>query len=131
MKNKIFLLIGALFFSIATYCMYLYNKPHQEVLKIEPELYTTAHGLIEKNGKTPEMLLALLDEVIEVSGEITMVEKGDENIIVILDNGIKCELEKQQYGQITEGEKVKIKGIYSGVDELFNEISFKRCYLIN
>lgn len=130
-KKKILIIIGVLLISAASYAVYLYNKPHKNVLKTKAELTISSKELIRKFSKSENQIsTTLIDKIIEISGTITDIEESAESIIVILDQGIKCEFDKETKG-MTKGQSIKVKGIYSGFDEMFNEISLRRCYLIN
>ena len=67
--------------------------------------------------------------MVEISGTITDIEHSSEQTIIILNKGIKFGLPANTLN-ITKGEQVEIKGVFSGFDEMFNEISFAKCYLI-
>ena len=131
MKKKTFLFIGILVLFAVSYGGYLYNKPHKNIAETAPELTITAQELIQDfNEDQTQISTELINKVIKVEGIITTIEKTNESIIVILDEGIKCELNNKS--QILEkGQKITVKGVYSGFDEMFNEISLIRCHLIN
>ncbi|KAA1243540.1 hypothetical protein [Aquimarina sp. RZ0] len=133
MKNKVVfgMSFSLLILSAAVYGICLYNKPHIDILETESEMKMTAQKLMDTytTDKT-RFSNELVGMIIEISGIITTIEKGVENTIVILDNTIKCELNSQTE-KLKEGQRLKVKGIYSGFDEMFNEISMVRCYVIN
>ncbi len=132
MKKKVFiLLIGSLFISGSFYGYYLYNKPHKDIQNSQANLYTAADELIAQfvdNKK--EISDQLINKVIEITGIVTTVEKTPKNIVVVMNQGIKFELDKENT-EIANGQTIKIKGVYSGFDEMFNEITLVRCYLTN
>lgn len=108
----------------AVYGVYLYNKPSLDVQSVKADLLFNAAELIAEN----KLQDADIGKVIEISGTISVIEKSEESTIVILNDGIKCEILNAQ--NIEVGQFLTIKGIYSGFDEMFNEISLKKCYVI-
>ena len=129
MKNKIVIIIPSMLVAILLYSIYQYNKPPKNILDSDPDITIVANNLINKFDTNQITSNDLLNKVIEVTGKITLVEKSDKNIIVILNDGVKCEL-KNTNKNIKTGNHITIKGMYSGFDEMFNEISLAKCHLI-
>ncbi len=122
--KKAFFLVLVVIASASFYAYYLYNKPSIDVQKATAELYFEAKDLT----KNPKIVQPHIDKIIEVKGVISEIEDSDESSIVILNGGIKCELLAKK--NIQKGQTVSIKGIYTGFDEMFNEISLKKCHLV-
>ena len=132
MKTKIVVTLVLLVTIAGIYASLQYNKPHQNIESSDSHLTTTATALItDFENNMPTISKELLGNVLSISGRITAIEKSDQSTIVILDKGVKCELQKGIYSQLAVGQEINIKGIYSGFDELFNEITLARCVLIN
>ena len=130
MKKKIFILAAALAVMIGSYGFFQYNKPHKNIAETQSELVIGANELISKFNENKEIASNdLLNKVVEISGTITDIEHSSEQTIIILNKGIKFGLPANTLN-ITKGEQVEIKGVFSGFDEMFNEISFAKCYLI-
>lgn len=130
MKKKIFILAAALAVMIGSYGFFQYNKPHKNIAEAQSELVIGANELISKFNENKEIASNdLLNKVVEISGTITDIEHSSEQTIIILNKGIKFGLPANTL-DITKGEQVEIKGVFSGFDEMFNEISFAKCYLI-
>lgn len=126
--KKILILILIVIFGFAIYAYYQYNRPPENVVDRTPYLETEGTELIEKfsenRGKISEELAG---KVVSIRGKITDIEKGNSSAILILDQGIKCEIAAENMTEVQVEDRVKILGFYSGYDEMFNEISFTRC----
>ncbi|NQY28544.1 MAG: hypothetical protein HRT69_03625 [Flavobacteriaceae bacterium] len=129
MKNKILIIVASLLLAVLLYGTYLYNKPHKNILDSDSDISYVANTLINKFNANKITSNDLLDKVIEISGNVTLVEESEKSIIVVLNNGVKCEL-KNTTKTMKIGDHITIKGVYSGFDEMFNEISLTRCHLI-
>jgi len=128
-KKNIIALISLLLICGISYGVYLYNKPHKDIANAEAEMSFESKDLIAQfNSDKDATSTKLIDKVIEVSGMVTTIEESTESIIVILDNGIKCEFSAETKG-IAKGQTIKAKGVYSGFDEMFNEITLIRCFI--
>ena len=124
---KKLLIIGlAAVFPCIIWGTYLYNKPHKSVLNSEPELAFLADDFVNASKTYDD----LANKIIEVAGKITLVEKNSETMVIILDNLVKCELEKLNSNTMSIGQTLKIKGLYNGYDELFDEISLGKCHIV-
>lgn len=130
MKKKIFILAAALAVMIGSYGFFQYNKPHKNIAETQSELVIGANELISKFDENKEIASNdLLNKVVEISGTITDIEHSSEQTIIIMNEGIKFGLPANTLN-INKGDQVEIKGVFSGFDEMFNEISFAKCYLI-
>lgn len=120
-------IVGAIIYGI-----YSFNKPAESVTISNADLKMTATALIDKMESNPEAASSLLNKVIEVTGKVSLLEKGKQTTIVVLDEQVKCEIENTQIeSTMAMGNKITIKGVYSGLDEMFNEIILSKCQLIN
>ncbi|WP_298496640.1 hypothetical protein [uncultured Algibacter sp.] len=118
---------------IATLCYarYQYNKPKQDVLSTNSDYSFSAIELIEKFNQDENVSTVFFDKIITVSGKISLIEKGTNTSILILNDGIKCEIDNSDPQQnLTEGMNIIIKGIFSGYDDMFNEIALVKCVII-
>ncbi|PHS07560.1 MAG: hypothetical protein COA88_08535 [Kordia sp.] len=129
MKKKILLIIPGIVLVAVLYATYLYNKPHKNILDSDADISYIANTLINNFNTNKITSDDLVTKIIEVSGKVTLIEKSNKSIIVILNDGVKCEL-KNTNNNIKTGSHITIKGMYSGFDEMFNEISLTRCHLI-
>jgi len=129
MKKKIVFIIPSIILVAVIYTAYLYNKPPKNIVDSNADISYAANTLINNFNTNKITSNDLVTKVIEVSGKITLIEKSAKNIIVILNDGIKCEL-KSTSEALKTGNHITIKGLYSGFDEMFNEISLTSCHLI-
>ena len=130
-KGKIILLVAlvAIVCSIG-YGFYLYNKPAKKISEENPELVISAKELINDFSNNAEKLtVEYVGKVIEVKGEISMIESGNESKIVILENGIKCEFNNLDLN-LNKGQEITVKGLFTGYDDMFNELSLAKCHIV-
>ena len=131
MLKKIVIAIVIIAISAVVYGLYLYNKPSENVVISNAEMFTTSNELIAKFDSEPSLSTTLLNKVIEVKGTVTLIEKGELSSIIVLDENVKCELSNDQFKvSIQKGDQVTVKGVYSGIDEMFNEIILAKCQLL-
>lgn len=104
--------------------VYLFRKPHQSILNATPKFSLSAAnfaGEYEKSEK--EANAKYLNNVIEVEGvvvEKTLDEKGLLNLTLqgIDLSGVSCVFDKKNKANVMkykEGDKIKVKGICTGV----------------
>jgi len=131
MVKKIVIGASVLILIVAAYGFYLFNKPSEHIVASKSELTITSKDLIKKFESQPNLIKEHLNKVIEVNGVITLIEKGTVNTSLVIDNGIKCELSNDQITkEIITGKQATVKGVFNGVDEMFNEIILAKCRLI-
>jgi len=131
MIKKIVIGASVLTMALGVYGFYLFNKPSEHIVASKAELIITSKDLIEKFESQSNLAKKYLNKVIEVNGVITLIEKGTINTILVLDNGIKCEVGNDQISkEIILGKDLAVRGVFNGVDEMFNEIILAKCLLI-
>ncbi|XMO86016.1 hypothetical protein AAFN75_14600 [Algibacter sp. AS12] len=124
-------LISVVIIAVICYATYQYNKPQQDVLSSNSDYSFSAIQLIEKFNQDANASTPLFDKIITVSGKISLIEESTNTSILILNDGIKCEIDNSNLKQnLTEGMSVKIKGVFSGYDDMFNEIALVKCVII-
>ncbi len=116
---------------------YFYNKPPADVAGMNPEFKLTATALndaYEKNEK--EANEKYLGKIIEVTGEISSIEKDSTATLVLSTGGnsmstVRCTLsphEKTEENSLSVGNPIKLKGKCTG--KLFDVVLIN-CYVIN
>ncbi len=129
--KKILILVVVALLSATGYGYYLFQKPSKDIATTKPYLSTIAPQLIAKFGSGQTSSSSeLLSKVIQVSGKVTDIEKGKESIIIVLNEGIKCEIILDKNPPFVKGDYLTVKGIFSGFDDMFNEISLTKCYIV-
>lgn len=103
---------------------YLYNKPHQDMRRATPAFKLTAAQLFsEYDADEAAANEKYLGKVIEVSGEVRSVDRGEEGrIAVTLESGhpmfgVVCELDELSEPKRTEfaaGEQVTFRCVCTG-----------------
>ena len=128
--KKILLIVITLLFTAGGYAYFLYNKPHENIADGTPYLTATATEIITKFDTDKKSISTeIINKIIQVSGVVSTVEIGKESTIIILNEGIKCEIQSTPNNKIAKRDTLIIKGVYSGFDEMFNEISLVRCFI--
>ena len=104
---------------------YIYNKPHQNMTKAVAELELSATQLFSDfENDESNANIKYLDKVMEVSGLVKEIARDEEGMISLtLESGsdmfgVVCQLDNLTNHTRTdfkEGEKVKMKGICTGV----------------
>ena len=128
--KRIIILLGSLIILSIAFGVYAYNKPHKNVLDSKEDISTTAKELITKFDKDIETSNTFFsNKIILVSGNISLLEKSKKSTIVILDNGVKFEINNNLISdkKFAIDQFIKIKGLFSGFDEMFNEICLIQC----
>lgn len=130
-KSKLILLIVFILgIGSVGYGFYMYNKPSIKISEETPEVVISAKNLINDFSSNAESKnIEFLDKIIQISGVITLVESNSLSKIVILENGIKCEFSNLDLN-LEKGSEVTIKGLYTGYDDMFNELSLIKCNII-
>lgn len=124
MKKKILLSLLILAVAGGSFGYYLFNKPHQSIADQDPD-YKMESALLISNYEKDETAAnqQYLGKVIEVIGTVsekTIDAKGKINVTLAGPDlaGIGCVFENtkgNQLASISEGQKIKIKGICTGV----------------
>ena len=105
--------------------LYMYNKPHQNISKAKADLEMTAPELFSdfENDETAANT-RYLDKIVAIEGVVKAVTKDENGMTsVTLEAGsdmfgVICQLDdfsKHKRSDFQEGEKVKFKGICTGV----------------
>lgn len=113
---------------VAAYGIYQWNKPHRDVQNEDTNLVLSSDSLQMLYGQSPDSANKMfLDQAVVVMGEVQSVE-GDSTTTVLLP-GAACSMEVDKLS-VNKGDKVKIKGICTGYDDLFQEVRIDRGVLI-
>lgn len=143
--KKIFkygLILGAIGLVTAALVWKFYvNKPHDDIEKATPAYSMATEEIWSKyntDRKTADSLYN--DQVIELTGSLSRVDKNDSLVSVIFvmaadsmfgDKTIACQMYKKHNDEaaaLTTGTKVKIKGVCVGFDD--TDIKFNKCSII-
>jgi len=117
---------------------YLYNKPHISVKDEKVDFIVAVDSLAREFQLNPQKAnLKYADKIVLVSGKFdsqsisqnhltTIVMKGTENLA-------NCEMDSLYLTDprvIHANDKIKIKGLFVGYDDLLGELQLKKCLLI-
>lgn len=118
--------------TLAGIMIYLYNKPHRNVVA-ETGIPVTATELFTKfTTNEPQANNAYLNKVLQVSGQVLEVKpNATAGRVVILSTGdpmfgIACTLNKPEMVKL--GEKIIVKGICTGY---LSDVVLTNSYLVN
>ena len=138
-KRNIFLILIATIIAIATVGYSIWNKPHLNV-KNSTAIKTTAIALYSSVSKNDTISKSIyLNQVLEVSGEVTQVSMNQQHQQIILlktnvsGGSVNCTME-EKINNIKAGDSIMLKGIcggYIGGDMdmgLPGDVFLTRCY---
>lgn len=131
MKTKILTFFITVFVLAIVYGFYEYHRKPINIVDQKPELEIAAVNFVKQFEQNREQaIVEQKGKLIQVQGKITSLEEGYNSFIVVLDSGVKCELSPENKGTVIRNQKVTLKGVFAGYDEMFNEISLVRCHLL-
>jgi len=139
MKRTIFILGIIIIVCGILYALYMYNKPHRNVLKQKADFDISADIILDEFLTDPnEANLKYSGKIIRVDGKLTSNLSDNSEIKSILLNSEKailnCILDSTQVSELqgfNKGDLITIKGIFVGYDDLLEELQFNNCYIIN
>ena len=117
------------------------NKPHDDIEKATPAYSLATEEIWGKYNTDRKIADSLYnDHVIEISGNLSRIDKNDSLVSVIFvmaadsmfgDKTIACQMYKKHNDEavaLAVGTKVKIKGVCIGYDE--TDIKFNKCSIV-
>lgn len=127
--GKKILLTIALLMIIAVIVGYsIWNKPHTQVEDVSGVEVTVEQLVADYDNDETAANEKYLDKAIQVSGTVTGTEENqDGNTLVIMDEDVQCTMKNKDIN-ISEGDKVTIKGFCSGAN-LFG-IVLSECIIV-
>lgn len=125
MKKKV-ILIGIVILAIIVYFGYNYvMAPPKDISKSKVDIEITATEFAKEFSANEKIATNKYQEkVVEVKGEITSVEKNS----ITIDGKVTCGFENSI--ELNKGDQVKVKGLFIGFDEMFEEVKLDKCSLI-
>lgn len=113
--------------------LYVYNKPHRNVVGEAPTYSSSLDKMHNEFSADEEKASQkYFNKVVELSGTLTDLNKGENggyNFVLESDgrtaSGEIVELEYKESDLI--GEKVKVKGLFIGYENLLEEIQLSEC----
>jgi len=119
LKRSKWLFIITAFISVVFF-LYLY-QPQKKIENIKPSYLGTSKDFIKNSDRDYN---SWNTKTIELTGEISSVlEDG-----LMLDDFIYCQLKENQ-NKVTKNQKITIKGIVLGYDEMLNELKMTECII--
>lgn len=135
MRKILIFILAIIFVSGAFFAVNLYNKGHDDLSEISPEISLSATQLFDdysQNEATANQ--KYLDKIIEIDGRVSKVEKdekGDTQLYLESNDpmfGIICNMVPGfQSTDINRGDPLVIRGICSGY---LMDVALNRCVLI-
>jgi Golgi nucleoside diphosphatase len=124
-RKKILLLtlVPLFVFVLIFLWFFVYNKPHRNIEKAEPDFVMEAEEVIrlfEENDSSAQK--KFLDKVVQFSGNVTSKESADTTVTIVFDLGgtyvITAQMLPKYKGdaeKLSSGSRVQVKGLYNGV----------------
>lgn len=125
MKKKV-ILIGIVILAIIAYFGYNYvMAPPKDISKSKVDIEIKATEFAKEFSANEKIATNKYQEkVVEVKGKITSVEKNS----ITIDGKVTCGFENSI--ELNKGDQVKVKGLFIGFDEMFEEVKLDKCSLI-
>jgi hypothetical protein len=126
MKRKI-ILLAVLVLAIVGYFGYNYvMAPPKDINKAKSDFQITAITFAKEFSESENAATAKYQEkVITVNGVITATE----NKSITIDGKVTCGFENKV--DLKKGDQIKVKGLFIGFDEMFEEVKLDKCSIIN
>ena len=113
---------------VLAFGLYKFNRPSAD-RTLEDSIVAIDSAQLHENfiRQDSAAIDALLNEIIEVSGQVESVQGKT----VLLIPGIVCGMEElPSDGQITDGQSITLKGRLLGFDDLFDEVQLDFCVMV-
>lgn len=119
--------MALLFAVITAYALYEYNKAPATLKNQKAEIILSATKLKKQLINDNSARKRFGGKIILVEGIVSSVERG-EHTSITMDSSVRGELKKNTV--VPEpGERVRLKGILGGYDEIFEEVVLIKCEL--
>jgi starvation-inducible outer membrane lipoprotein len=125
--KKVFAIMALLFAALISFGLYEYNKAPATLKNQKAEIVLSATELKEQLINDSSARKRFGDKVILVEGIVSSVERGEHTAITI-EASIRGELEKNT-AVPDAGQRVRLKGMLGGYDEIFEEVVLIKCEL--
>jgi starvation-inducible outer membrane lipoprotein len=125
--KKIASVAALLLFGVLSFGLYQYSKAPVSLKNQKAEITLSATELKEQLATDTTARSRFSSKVILVEGTVSSVEQG-EHAVITVDSFVRGELEKGT--PLPEpGQKVRLKGMLGGYDEIFEEVVLVKCQL--
>lgn len=126
MRRSVVALIIIVLGGVLAY-LYVFHKPHRDILAEEASHLITADALIEMYENSMDSANAMyLDHVVELEGEVSDVDSAS----ITLMPGVYCHFHGEPgLEKVNKGDIIKVKGRVVGYDDLFGEVKMDYCTL--
>jgi hypothetical protein len=135
--KKLMLALFAFVCIVLAVGFYLYNKPHRNISRVEPDFRITSKMLSDSYSK--DEVLAdgnYLGKVLELQGEVLSYEVSPSNlgVVVLVGNefsAVRCDLSENEIhsgNRFTTGSQVTVRGICIG---FLLDVNMRDCVIIN
>jgi len=136
MKRIIFAVFLAILIGGIAIGYYMYNKPHVNVKESKVDITTTVDAILNEFTTDQGTALAMYaDKVVLLSGTFGGIANGDGGSVTIIIKGTNglanCEMDTQYSSNMPSflavDDKITVKGLFVGYDDLLGELQFKKC----
>ena len=139
--NKKYLFIIAVFF-LAAYGFYMiytmYNKPHKIIAEQAVDFSMTVDEMIEEfNTDETGAGTKFIDKVVILEGVLKSISSTERSLSIMMLEGksgmVNCEFsdaDLQLAGSPNPGDKISVKGLFIGYDDLLGELQLKKCTIM-
>lgn len=129
-KNAIIAIFVVGFLGILIYAINEYKRGPKEITVTSPSIYKDALAFQAEFKEGTTAFTKYADSVVELSGRASSINK-EEKITITLDGVVRCELSSDTLAtSLKEGSEIRIKGVFGGYDDLFEEVLLVRCIVL-
>ncbi len=120
MRKRVIFFIGIVLLCTAAWGLFLFNKPHEDVGGINPDMSMQANKLYQQYNKNEAAANnQFLNKIISVTGIVNEINETKNASIILLKNkdetgGVSCNLFARAKVAVQQGETLTIKGRCTG-----------------
>jgi len=139
-KRWVFIVLAVVVVSSVIVGITMYNKPHEDILAAEPDYIVTVNEIVKDFQSQPDSAQTKYgNAILLVNGPLQEISKtgnsftffiGDDpmsGVQALMDSSFMAGFEQDK---IAEGQNVKIKGRFTGFDDLFGTVQINRALVI-
>ncbi len=125
--------LAVVVFLMALLVFYYVNRPAPSVEAQAPDFELTLSQIFEDLESKPDTTLKkLIDKVVLIEGFYNSQSGDKEPVLIIHDEQgrlANCSLDGALESVFEKGEKIRVKGVFIGFDELFGEVQLNKCHI--
>lgn len=140
-KKHLYIIIAILLSVYGIYVVYsMYNKPHKIISEQVADFHISADVLMKEFEFSEDLAnTKYFDKIIVIEGNLKLNAATDSELSYIILKGenvtVNCEMSVENnhhnIQKYNDGEKLFVKGLFVGYDDLLGELQLKKCTIIS